>query len=228
MDKIKNIGVVIADVFEFEPFAAYAQAYGPVASALRGMEMISFGYRDYYISAVKCGIGKVNAATATAFLISDLSCDVILNVGLSGALTRFHKGDIVVGSSFMECDFDLTAIGKQPGEKPQEKWIYSPDDELYNIALSLPGVVPAVCGCGDLFLADPVRAKFYKDTFGIEEFDMETGAIASVCHCAGIPFLSLRQISDNADDAAVVSYTTENQKKSVSLTECLFELIDKL
>lgn len=228
MRDIKKIGVVIADEYEYEPFVAAAECYSPDIYMLYGRDAISFVYGKYEITAVKCGIGKVNAAAAAAFLISDRACDVILNIGLSGAVTRLHKGDIVVGSSFVECDFDLTAIGKQPGEKPQDAWVYKPDEKLYKTAMSLPFVIPAVFGCGDIFLADPVQAKHYKDTFGIEEFDMETGAIASVCHFSGVPFLSLRQISDNADDAAPESYTSENEKKSVSLTEYLLKLVDSI
>ncbi len=228
MADIKKIGVVIADEYEYEPFLSAADKYLSERYIFRGRDAVSFKYNLYDITAVKCGIGKVNAATAAAFLISDCDCDIILNIGLSGAVSRLHKGDIVAGSSFVECDFDLTAIGKQPGEKPQDVWVYTPDKNLFAIALSLPFVIPAVFGCGDLFLADPVKAKYYKETFGIEEFDMETGAIASVCHFAEVPFLSLRQISDNADDAAPESYTSENEKKSISLTEYLFKLVDSL
>lgn len=224
----KIIGVVIADAYEFEPFAAFAEAYSPEHGTLFSKETVSFEYNGRRVIAVKCGIGKVNAASATAYLAADAGAGVIMNIGLSGALSRFHKNDLVAGTSFVECDFDLTVTGKKPGEKPQSVWVYKPDPELLKIALSVPGIQTADFGCGDLFLSDPVKAKFYRDNFGVEEFDMETAAIASVCHDRGLPFLSIRQISDNADDAAAESYIEVNDKKSVSLTKTLMMVIDRL
>ena len=51
------------------------------------------------------------------------------------------------------------------------------------------------------YLADKEKSALFRSTFGIASFDMETAAIASVCYFSGIPFGSLRQISDDADDA---------------------------
>ena len=228
ISEIKTIGVVIADEYEFEPFAQFAEDHSPEFGKLCKRDTVSFDYNGRRIIAVKCGVGKVNAASATAYLAADVGVDAIFNIGLSGAISHFHKNDIVVGISFVECDYDLSPNGRAPGEKPQDTWVYKADEELLNIALSMPGIQPAVCGCGDQFLTDPVKAKFYNDTFGVDEFDMETGAIASVCHDRDLPLLSIRQISDNADDAASLSYMEENAKKSVSLTETLMKLIDKL
>ena len=86
----------------------------------------------------------------------------------------------------------------------------------------------AACGCGDLFLADKDRKNLYKETFNINEFDMETGAEASVCHDAGVPFLAIRQISDTADDTAATSYRELNNEKPVDLTLVIKQIIELL
>ena len=57
---------------------------------------------------------------------------------------------------------------------------------------------------------------------------METGAIASVCHDTGIPFLAIRQISDTADDTAAESYTKTNDLCEKTLTQIILTLIEKL
>ena len=138
------------------------------------------------------------------------------------------KNDIVAGSSYIECDFDLTAIGYELGKKPQETYRYKADKSLFDAAMTIDGVTEAVCGCGDLFLADPAKKNMFKEIFGITEFDMETGAVASVCHDAGIPFLAIRQISDTADDAAVESYRELNDKCEITLTNIIMALLKKI
>ena len=223
-----KIGFVIADDNEYKPFLDFAIANGGKEEKRRNRDSVYFTYDNKELIAVKAGIGKVNAATTAAFLIADDNVDIILNFGLSGAISNHYKNDIVAGSSYVECDFDLTAIGYTLGKKPQEIYVYYADKDLFDAAMSIDGITEAKCGCGDSFLADPVKKNLYKETFGITEFDMETGAVASVCHDAGIPFLAIRQISDTADDAAVESYRDLNDKCEITLTNIILELLKKI
>lgn len=223
-----KIGFIIADENEYIPFINFAKEHNATETVKRGREAVEFSYAGKELVAVKAGIGKVNAATATAFLIADDKVDAVINFGLSGAISGFLKNDIVAGSTYIECDFDLTAIGYELGKKPQDTYIYNADKELFSAAMKIDAMKEAKCGCGDLFLADPARKNLYKDTFGITEFDMETGAVASVCHDAGIPFLAIRQISDTADDAAAESYRALNDQCPVTLTETIKKLLETI
>lgn len=223
-----KIGFVIADDNEYIPFLAFAKEQGAKESVRRGKESIEFSYADKEIVAVKAGIGKVNAAAVTAFLIADDKVDAIISFGLSGAISGLAKNDIVAGTSYTECDFDLTAIGYELGVKPQKKYVYEADKALLEAAMKIEGMKTAVCGCGDLFLADKERKELYKKTFNITEFDMETGAEASVCYDTGVPFLAIRQISDTADDTAADSYRMLNDSQPVELTEVIKQIIEKL
>lgn len=231
---IKRAGIVIADEMEFEPFEAYAKSRFECSKAtLRGNESISFKVNgeggELEVTAVKCGIGKVNAAAAAAFLIADEKADFLLNAGLSGAIKGVRREEIVIGSSYIEADFDLTAIGYELGAKPGQEYCYAADDNLFvNARQAMPELKAGRLGCGDVFLADPVRKKLYGDTFDICAFDMETGAIAAVCKKAAIPFLSIRKISDDADDSATSDYQEMNNRAEADLTECLFRLINSL
>lgn len=223
-----KIGFVIADENEYIPFLTFAKEQDAKESVRRGKESIEFNYSGKEIIAVKAGIGKVNAASVAAFLIADDNVDAIMSFGLSGAISGLSKNDIIAGTSYIECDFDLTAIGYNLGVKPQKKFVYEADKKLLETALKVDGMKTAACGCGDLFLADKERKELYKNTFNINEFDMETGAEASVCHDAGIPFLAIRQISDTADDTAVSSYKELNNSKPVALTEVIKKIIELL
>ena len=223
-----KIGFVIADENEFYPFLDFARENGAKEFKKRNKDYIEFSYAEKEIVAVKAGIGKVNGATSAAFLIADEKVDAIMSFGLSGAISGLSKNDIVAGTSYTECDFDLTAIGYPLGKKPQEVYVYEADKTLLDAALKIEGIKTAVCGCGDLFLADKDRKNLYKETFNINEFDMETGAEASVCHDSGVPFLAIRQISDTADDTAAASYRELNNEKPVDLTLVIKKIIEIL
>ncbi len=223
-----KIGVIIADDNEYAPVLDFAKKNNCEIKTRRGNESVRFDYSGKSVIAVKCGIGKVNSASAAAFLIADDNVEVIINPGLSGAVSGLKKGDIAAGKSYTECDFDLTALGYNLGEKPRGESVIKADRDLLDKALSIKNVKPASCGTGDVFLADKDKKEFYKNLFNINEFDMETGAIASVCRKCQIPYLALRQISDTADDCAAESYKNENENltEETPLFDALIKLIE--
>lgn len=57
---------------------------------------------------------------------------------------------------------------------------------------------------------------------------METAAIASVCDRLETPFLSIRKISDDADDSATGSYRELNDLAEKALSEVLLALVKAL
>lgn len=224
----RKIGFIFADEMEFLPFSEIALADGGSFLSKRPMNTIRYDTEDAEIIAVECGIGKVNAAFAATLLIADHQVDAILNAGLSGAIQRFRKGDVVAGVSCVECDYDLSVFGYAPGEKPGGVRFHSADETLLAAATSIAGVQPARLGTGDFFLADPVKKEAYKETFDIEAFDMETAAIASVCDRLETPFLSIRKISDDAGDSASESYRELNDLAEKALSEVLLQLVRAL
>ncbi len=229
----KTIGILFADIMEYGPFLQWAKEKDTVETDRRGNASCSLtlskGDRVLNIIGVRCGIGKVNAASATAFLIADDKADIILNAGLSGAVQKLRREDMIAVETYVECDYDLTAIGKPLGVKADgQKYIYSADERLMSYALMSDGIIKAKAGTGDIFLADKVRKELYRDTFAIESFDMETAAIAGVCDKSGVPMLSLRKISDDADDASVEDYSEMNNRQESCLTELLANIFERI
>ena len=127
-----KIGLVIADDMEFEPIAEKCRIYNGESFNLCGDRAVSFEtVCGNKIVAVLCGTGKVNAAGATAALICKEKPDCIINFGLSGAIKGVYKNDIVIGTKFLEHDFDLTPLGYEVGVKPQPVYIFEPDKALF-------------------------------------------------------------------------------------------------
>lgn len=228
----KTIGIIFADPMEYSPFEKAAEGKELTHSLRFSNESFSFtekkGDREFEIIAVKSGAGKSNAASATAFLIGCDKADFILNAGLSGAVSGCRRGDILVGEKFVECDFDLTSIGYKPAQKPDgQKYIYSGDSTLISIAKE-SGIASGNFGSGDLFLTDKAKKDYFKKEFSLNAFDMETGAIAAVCDKCETPFLSMRKMSDDADDTAYSSYRKMNEAQEACLSDLIFDVIGRM
>lgn len=224
----KNIGFVFADDMEFKPFLEYAISKGGKMLVHKPQNVVFLQTERFSIFAIESGIGKVNAALAALELIYRYKVQYILNAGLSGAVSSLKKGDIVAGESYVECDFDLTPLDYKLGCKPTGQYIMEASSELLNAASKVDGLQIAKLGTGDVFLTDPVRKKLYKETFGVNAFDMESAALASTCQRYEIPFLSIRKVSDDADDLAKDSYREMNKLGEIALTEVLIKVIDNL
>lgn len=229
----KTVGILFADTMEYGPFLQWAKENSAKEEIRRGNDSCSVtltkGEKSLEVIAVRCGIGKTNAASATAFLIGEDKVDYILNAGLSGAVQKLRREDMIAVESYVECDFDLTAIGYGLGVKADgQKYIYFADEKLMEYALMSEGIIKAKAGTGDIFLTDKVRKDLYKDTFGIDSFDMETAAIASVCDKCGVPMLSLRKISDDADDCSVDDYREMNERQENCLTELVVNILTRI
>ena len=115
-----KVGVVVSDEGEFAPIREYAppgaekttevwNGYPSVVLVKRA------GDQRLVMRVVLCGVGLSSAAAATAYLIADGAC-YICNEGLSGALKGLARGELVVGSEFVQHDFDATGIGYQKGQ----------------------------------------------------------------------------------------------------------------
>ncbi|MBQ7288393.1 MAG: 5'-methylthioadenosine/S-adenosylhomocysteine nucleosidase [Clostridia bacterium] len=222
MEKTLKIGLVIADDAEFAPVSAYCQDKG--GKAIRILNRPAVRYilsgeeRKMEIIAVYCGIGKVNAATLSTYLCAVENVNLMVNCGLSGGLSGVCVGEIVVGTGFVEHDFDLTAIGYAPGEKPGQVSFYEPDVRLTKDFQTKYPCKAGVMVSGDSFVSDSRKAETLVRRWNAFCCDMETAAIASVCHDFSVPYISIRRISDGADDQAAKTYQTSVMDKQTWMT----------
>lgn len=231
MKDLIKIGIVIADECEYAP--------------LRSMDLTAFKRADFYkreghtfefqkgkrkilVHTVLCGIGMTNAAAAATFLCLE-GCDIIFNTGLSGGISGICRNELTVGSKYIEHDFDLTPLGYEPCQKPLQNYIYNADSELLKLFLEIyPKIKVGVAVSGDSFVSDNAKRDFLKNTFDAMSCDMESAAVAYVCENAGVKYLALRRISDDAGDDATTSYTDMNELKEAVLFDILFDAIKEI
>lgn len=224
MKKNKKIGIIVADIDEFRPLAEKITKGAHVKETFLKRDKLSFmpdGFTQ--IIAIHCGIGKVNAAAAAAHL-ADIGCDAVFNYGLSGGISGVRRGDMFLGTEFLEHDFDLTMIGYKPCEKPGQTYIYKSDKRLNELVKSLmPDIKQGTAVSGDRFICSDADRNFFKDKFGAMSCDMETAAIAFVCEYASVPFACVRRISDDAGADAAESYREMNSSAETDLADFTLE-----
>ncbi len=153
---------------------------------------------NHLVALLRCGIGKVNAAMMTTELIAHFRPDIVINSGVAGGLGKqVRVGDIVVGET---CSYHDVWCGC--GDWGQVQGLpsrFSAPADILAAARSLADEhmhFGLIC-TGDQFIFNVEMVDAIKKNFpeGLA-VDMESTAIAHVCHVHNVPFLSFRVISD--------------------------------
>ncbi|MBR6886526.1 MAG: 5'-methylthioadenosine/S-adenosylhomocysteine nucleosidase [Bacteroidales bacterium] len=166
----------------------------------------------HHITLKRCGIGKVNAAVMAADVIRDVHPDLVISSGVAGSCSAdVHTMDFVIGR---ETAYHDVWCGKEfaPGQVQGLPKRFRAPEEYVKAALdnadSAPGaVIPGLIASGDAFIEykEEVQAilKKHPDALAV---DMESAALAQTCYIKGVPFISVRLISDSDNDSRYSSY----------------------
>lgn len=172
-------------------------------------------FMQHELVFVLCGIGKVNAAIHTQYLIDNHLPDYIVNVGVAGSLSpKLNFGDVVIADDLVQHDMDVVAFGIPLGQIPRmDVFAFPSDPKLLKIAkqitsLSEYKIVIGRIATGDQFIDNKNHAKSIHKEFNALACEMEGAAVAQVCHVNQVPFLVVRALSDMAGrtDSAIHSY----------------------
>lgn len=136
------------------------------------------------------GIGKINAAFAAYDVIQKTGCTTLLNLGTAGSF-YFNAHDLVEVHRYVQRDMDVTPLGFELGITPM--------DDQFAGAIDLqpffPHLPQGVCGTGDNFQVEPPKV-------ACQMVDMEGYALAKVCKKLGVRLISVKYITDGANDTA--------------------------
>lgn len=162
----------------------------------------------------KCGIGKVNAALTTAYLLSEGASRVIFTGVAGGVHPHLNVGDIVVSTDLLQHDVEVLALGYKLGEVPGEPLTWEANPALRELAVQAAKDVKDIqvmegrIASGDQFIASKEGVQRLQKEFEAACAEMEGAAVAQVCAKSKVPFVVIRSISDTADHDANVDYPT--------------------
>ena len=136
------------------------------------------------------GIGKVNAAFKAFEVIQKTGCKTLLNLGTAGS-SHFDAHALVEVTKFIQRDMDVSPLGFAVGVTPMDSE-YPAEIELEAFFSHLP---KGVCGTGDSFETGQPKVE-------CNLVDMEGYALAKVCKKLGVRLISVKYITDGANDVA--------------------------
>lgn len=158
------------------------------------------------------GVGKVNAAHAMAKRIYAKRPDLVINIGTAGS-RKFPGGTIVNCTSFVQRDMDVTPLGF---ERFQTPFSHDPIKIVYGQRVEF--LPEGVCGTGDNFDVSDVALQF-------DVVDMEAYALAVVCQREKIPFISIKYVSDGADEGAHKDWNAALHHAAQKLREAVLKIV---
>ena len=163
-------------------------------------EKIEINIPDVEVIYVETGIGKVNAAMKTMRAICEYHPDVVINFGTAGTLN--HKvGDVFVCNRFIDRDLRKVTLDGVVSEIEFEK-----NKQFF------PNAIYGTCNTGDSFITSGA------DIEG-DVIDMEAFGEAEVCREMGIPFISVKYVTDVVGQNSVESWLDKLADARRGLTE---------
>lgn len=223
-----TVGVIVAMGAEFRLVEALLRE--KKETQIRGFRFMQGKIGEQQIVLMQCGIGKVCAATGTTMMIHHFAPDRVVNTGVAGGIDdSLRVMDIVIGKEVVYHDVwcgEGNAIGQVQGMPAR----YAGNAALLKAALSAQTDVALreglICS-GDRFITNAEELQQIKSDFpdGLA-VDMESGAIAQVCHLFGVPFLSCRIISDTPGH--VENHALQYKDFWTSAPEKSFEVLAQL
>ena len=203
---------------------------------------------------MRCGVGKVNAASAAISLIRDFYCGSIIVAGVAGALDEcVAVGDVVIGRKLIQHDYGALIDGHikafQPGVLPLpgnegalgyslpielqdecKRLIKGMDlpplsRELTGGEFRLPKCHMGVIVTGDTFVNCKRTGRRLAFEFGAIAVEMEGAAVAQVCERLGHRWMVVRGVSDMVGEASHVSFPAFARDVSVTVGAVVKRLV---
>ena len=199
---IDNIGVLGAMPEEVALLTQRLEA--PQTKTLAGVEFHTGRMAGRQVTVCCAGMGKVNAAAAAQLLITVFGAKALLFSGIAGNMTaRVGVGDMVISDVACYHDAELPMIAQS-----------YPFLIEYPASPALVAAAEAACraqgvrytvgrvATGDLFIGDGETKRRIEAACHPACVEMEGAAVAQVAAKNDLPFVILRTMSDNCDEAA--------------------------
>lgn len=207
----------------------------PFLSRFPRFEILQTGHGKLYrleagrteVHAIRTGIGLENARKSLLAVMESgrqsgvgQMPDVLLNFGTCGAIHPDRKvGDLVVGTRTTR-DYHLNTL-----RKLDAGW-----EERFTEYLRQAGIGYAT---GTIYSTDravasrQVRREIYQRT-NAQVVDMESSSLAEVAAQESVPFLSVKYVSDNADEFVMKDFLANIKDATVELSQIIYGFVESL
>ncbi|MGI4982539.1 MAG: 5'-methylthioadenosine/adenosylhomocysteine nucleosidase [Janthinobacterium lividum] len=228
--------------------AALPEEIAGLVEQLSAPRVARWGQRDFHgglLHGRPCvvalsRIGKVAAAASAATLIHRFDVSAIVFSGVAGGIAPgVRVGDVVVADTLLQHDLDASPLFPRFEVPLLGRARFDTDPALSGrLARAADGFLPhapmredgapprlhrGMIASGDRFVSgDAGRAALRGALPGLLAVDMESAAVAQVCHEHDVPFAVVRTISDAADDHAAVSFARFLTERAAPYAQAIF------
>ncbi len=183
------------------------------------------------IILTESGIGKTNAARTTQILIDYYKPEAIFNIGVAGGIAKNLKvGDIIISTSLVQHDFDITAFDHPKGYIPNIGNTIPIDNNLLNTTKTILDTnnisyKEGIIASGDIFCTKESMATKINTQFNALCVEMEGASIAQTAHLSKTPCLVIRSISDCPDNNNKVTYEEFLETSSKKVAQIMYAIL---
>ncbi len=183
------------------------------------------------IILTESGIGKTNAARTTQILIDYYKPEAIFNIGVAGGIAKNLKvGDIIISTSLVQHDFDITAFNHPKGYIPNIGNTIPIDNKLLNTTKNILDTnnisyKEGVIASGDIFCTKESMATKINTQFNALCVEMEGASIAQTAYLSKTPCLVIRSISDCPDNNNKVTYEEFLETSSNKVAQIMYAIL---
>ena len=183
------------------------------------------------IILTESGIGKTNAARTTQILIDYYKPEAIFNIGVAGGIAKNLKvGDVIISTSLVQHDFDITAFNHPKGYIPNIGNNIPIDNKLLNTTKNILDTnnisyKEGVIASGDIFCTKESMATKINTQFNALCVEMEGASIAQTAYLSKTPCLVIRSISDCPDNNNKVTYEEFLETSSNKVAQIMYAIL---
>ena len=183
------------------------------------------------IILTESGIGKTNAARTTQILIDYYKPEAIFNIGVAGgSAKKLEVGDIIISTSLVQHDFDITAFDHPKGYIPNIGNTIPIDNNLLNTTKNILNTnnvayKEGVIASGDIFCTKESMATKINTQFNALCVEMEGASIAQTAYLSKTPCLLIRSISDCPDNNNKVTYEEFLETSSNKVAQIMYAIL---
>jgi adenosylhomocysteine nucleosidase len=168
------------------------------------------------IIAIISGVGKIKASAATEYLLSNYNISKVLNFGMAGGIDKSVEiGEIVNIIKCYDNDEDLSAFGHDKVVR-----------EL--VEINKFDYKKGICVTGDKFVNNLDESIKISKRYNAICYEMELSAISLICNMHKVPLISLKYISDKADEFAEFDFDESLKKATKNFSQILMSIISNL
>ena len=202
-------------------------------SRISGVDVKKFVLGSDTIYLATSGVGEIKAALAVQLLKDLFDVEAVLNFGFAGALNpALSIAELVIVSRLCHYQFDISAINDiEVGRYSdhEDRYFYLNKALIASVLANVGKPIRTVTDAsGDKFISNSQDKDMLKRDFEADICEMELAGLAIACERNNLPLLSLKVVSDKADESANVDFGEIVHEGMAKLANILPEVFDAL